>query len=279
MRLIILTSFALIAFAGNSLINRWALLDGSTGPLSFTALRLCSGALLLWLLVAARSGLWWPKFNPISATALFIYAIGFSLAYVSLDVGWGALVLFGGVQLTMFSLAVLSNQEVGLSRIFGAIISFVGLCFLLMPNSAVNINFFSLAFMFLAAIAWGLYTYRGHSSSNPLSDTAQNFFWAAPFSIILYFITQDDLETKGAMLAVVSGTVTSGIGYAVWYAVLPKFRSTTAAILQLLVPLIAAGFGSLFLAEALTWQLAFATAFVFFGTFVALRRPGIKPLK
>lgn len=275
MRSIILTLFALVAFAANSFLNRWALLDADTGPISFSVLRLFSGAVLLWFLVVARSSVWWPAFKPLSAISLFVYATSFSLAYVSLDVGLGALVLFGGVQITLFLLAVMWREEIDSFRILGATISFLGLCFLLMPSSIHNLNFYSLIFMLLAAMGWGLYTFKGHSSSDPLLETAQNFVWATPLALVVYAIMPDALDTKGAILAIVSGAVTSGIGYAVWYAVLPSFKSTTAAILQLSVPLIAAFLGYLFLAEALTWKLGFATGLVILGAIVGLsyRRP------
>ena len=272
MRLTILTLTALVAFAANSFISRWALLDASTGPISFSLLRLCSGAVLLWVLVANRANVWRPVFKPISAIALFVYATSFSVAYVSLDAGLGALVLFGGVQLTMFLLALLWREEIDLFRILGAMISFLGLCLLLLPNGTLDLNFYSLILMLLAAIGWGLYTFIGHSSSDPLLETAQNFVWATPLAVLMYVIMPDELDAKGAILAMFSGAVTSGIGYAVWYAVLPRFQSTTAAILQLSVPLIAALLGYLFLAEVLTWRLGFAAGLVFLGTIVALRQ-------
>ena len=207
-----------------------------------------------------------------AAISLFVYATSFSVAYVSLDAGLGALVLFGGVQLTLFLFALLWREEIDLFRILGAMISFLGLCFLLVPIGTLDLNFYSLILMLLAAIGWGLYTFIGRSSSNPLMETAQNFVWATPMAVLMYIILPDELGVKGAILAIFSGAVTSGIGYAVWYAVLPRFQSTTAAILQLSVPLIAAFLGYLFLAEVLTWRLGFAAGLVFLGTLVALRQ-------
>ena len=268
---ILLTALALIAFAANSLLNRWALLDGITGPTSFAFVRLASGVVFLLLL------LWWQtktvqiKFRPKPAAALALYVIGFSLSYVSLATGIGALILFGGVQMTLFGMALWDRQTISPGRYAGAMISFVGLVYLLWPDGDFDVSLSGAVLMGGAAIGWGVYTWYGRGSQNPIQDTASNFVCATPIALIIYLFLPDSITSTAFALACLSGAMTSGAGYTIWYHVLPHLRATRAAVLQLTVPVIAALMGAVVLAEPLTLKFVISAAMVILGTGLAIR--------
>ena len=270
MRLFILTFLALLAFAANSILNRWALLDGATGPMTFAFVRVLSGAIFLWLIVAVNDHKWLPKFHIFPSVSLSIYIICFSIAYLNLGIGIGAVVLFGAVQFTMFGLAALTSEEITLWRILGAIISFSGVCVLFLPTETFEIKINEMLIMILAAAGWGVYSFLGKNAKEPLLETTQNLIWAIPFVSIFFFISPDGIGVKGLILAILSGAITSGLGYVVWYSILPFLKTSFAAILQLSVPLMAAIAGVLFFSEEMTMELVFATILVIFGTFVSL---------
>ena len=270
MRLFILTFLALLAFAANSILNRWALLDGATGPMTFAFVRVLSGAIFLWLIVAVNDHKWRPKFHIFPSVSLSIYIICFSIAYLNLGIGIGAVVLFGAVQFTMFGLAALTSEEITLWRILGAIISFSGVCVLFFPNETFEIKINEMLIMILAAAGWGVYSFLGKNAKEPLLETTQNLIWAIPFVSIFFFISPDGIGVKGLILAILSGAITSGLGYVVWYSILPFLKTSFAAILQLSVPLMAAIAGVLFFSEEMTMELVFATILVILGTFVSL---------
>tara|TARA_Y100000385_G_scaffold14662_1_gene14964 strand:- start:1545 stop:2369 length:825 start_codon:yes stop_codon:yes gene_type:complete len=270
MRLFILTFLALLAFAANSILNRWALLDGATGPMTFAFVRVLSGAIFLWLIVAVNDHKWRPKFKIFPSISLSIYIICFSIAYLNLGIGIGAVVLFGAVQFTMFGLAALTSEEITLWRILGAIISFSGVCVLFLPTETFEIKINEMLIMILAAAGWGVYSFLGKNAKEPLLETTQNLIWAIPFVSIFFFISPDGIGVKGLILAILSGAITSGLGYVVWYSILPFLKTSFAAILQLFVPLMAAIAGVLFFSEEMTVELVFATILVILGTFVSL---------
>lgn len=272
MRLPMLVIAALIAFAANSLLNRWALLGGDTGPAAFALLRLCSGAVVLAVLVMLQSGQLRLQFRAVPVVALAAYAIGFSFAYITLETGIGALILFGVVQLTLFAIALGQGDQIGRWRWVGTALAFAGLVILLRPGSDAQIDPIGVGLMIIAAVGWGVYTFMGRGTENPLAETAQNFIFAAPLALGIFLIFPDQMSPVGAGLAILSGAITSGVGYAIWYAVLPKLETSTAAILQLSVPVIAALMGIAVLGEAFTWVFLGATSLVILGTVLALRQ-------
>ncbi len=271
MRLVLLTLVALVAFAANSLLNRAALVSEATDPAAFMGLRMLSGAAMLALLVALRAGPAvlvragdWP-----SAIALLVYAVAFSFAYLHLDAGLGALILFGGVQITMFAGALIDGDRPGLFRWLGSVLGLTGLAILFLPAAAAP-PAASAALMLLAAAAWGVYSLRGRRASDPLTTTSGNFLRAAPAAALIWAAAGTGLSLPGAGLAIASGALASGLGYAIWYSVLPALGATLAAIAQLTVPLIALAGGMVFLAERPTPAFWLAAVCVLGGVALAL---------
>lgn len=273
MKLGLTVALVMVAFAANSILNRAALDGTATGPASFAALRLTSGALLLSVLVALSGQT--AALRPTRAVwagvlALGVYMLGFSFAYVSLAAGTGALILFGGVQITMFAGAVLAREDLPLLRIIGALVAFGGLVWLMTPGAAQPEPLGALL-MVAAAIGWGLFSLIGRRSGAPLPTMAASFLWCAPLGILVWALVPDGIDAPGAALAVISGALTSGLGYALWYRVLPQMQASRAAVAQLTVPVIAALGGAALLAEPLTLRFAVATALVLGGVLLALR--------
>ncbi len=266
-RLFLLTTLTMIAFAANSLLNRAALLDGDTGPAAFATLRLISGAICLAVLLAARQGL--PRLlepgRLIGAGSLAVYMLGFSFAYVALDAGVGALILFGMVQLTMFAGSVLKGDRPAPARWIGSALALAGLAWLVWPSTSAAPDPLACLLMVAAGVGWGVYSLAGRGTTDPLQQTGANFICAAPVALLIWIIILDDLTLTGATLAAVSGAVTSGLGYALWYSVLPRLESSVAALAQLTVPVIAVAGGVLFLAEPLTLSVGIASAIILGG--------------
>jgi len=272
MRLTLLTLVTLIAFAANSVLSRMALAEGDMGPASFAAIRLLAGAGMLLLLVALRGDLARLRqaISPLNAGALALYVLGFSFAYVSLDTGVGALILFGGVQITMFAGAVLGGDAVPLRRWLGAGVAFGGLCVLVWPGRGADLPVAGVGLMVAAALGWGVYSLRGRGVADPLAATAASFALAVPVGLAVVMARPDGVSLAGVGLAVLSGAVTSGLGYALWYSVLPALGATRAAVAQLSVPVIAALGGVVFLTEPVSWVFALACALVLGGVGLSL---------
>lgn len=264
-RLMVFTLLAMAAFAGNSLLCRLALQQTAIDPASFTSLRLVSGAAMLWLLVRLRGGAKqggsWP-----AALALFVYAAGFSFAYVSLPTGTGALILFGAVQASMIGYGLWRGERLGRPQLWGMALALLGLLGLLLPGATAPSLGGSLL-MLAAGAAWGLYSLLGQGSAQPLGDTAGNFLRALPLAAMLsgLSLSKASLDGGGSALALASGALTSGLGYALWYAVVPALAATTAATVQLSVPLLAAFGGVVLLAEPLTLRLVLAAVAILGG--------------
>lgn len=270
-RSIVLVVLAMLAFAGNSLLCRMALEQTEIDPASFTAIRLISGAVMLGLVVVLRGGAKVGAGNWVSATALFAYAAGFSFAYVSLSTATGALVLFGAVQITMIGHGLWAGERLRGPQMAGALLAFAGLVGLLLPGlSAPPLH--GAVLMLGAGLAWGVYSLRGKRAGNPTQVNAGNFLRTVPIALVLALLMFKDLSLDGAGVgyAIASGALASGIGYAIWYAALPALKATTAAVVQLGVPLIAAMGGIVFLAEPVTLRLALASAAVLGGIAVVL---------
>jgi drug/metabolite transporter (DMT)-like permease len=271
MRLLLLSTLTMVAFAANSVLNRLALEDGGTGPASFAAVRLVAGAVVLALLVARRGGApVWALPGWGGPAALALYVLGFSFAYVTLGAGVGALILFGGVQVTMFAGAVSGGDQIPPRRWIGAAISFAGLCYLMWPTGETVVTLTGAALMLAAALGWGLYSLIGRGVADPLRATAGNFLYAAPVGIVAWLALPDGMDGAGFALAVISGAVTSGLGYALWYSVLPGLGATRAAVAQLSVPVIAVAGGVLFLGEAVSLRVVLASVLVLGGVALSL---------
>lgn len=253
LRIFNLTALAMIAFAGNSLLCRFALNRTAIDPATFTSVRIFSGALMLWLIVKMRhrkagdAGSW-----P-SAFTLFVYAAGFSFAYVSLTAATGALLLFVAVQGTMITAGIVRGERMRLPQWLGVAIAFAGFVVLLLPGIAAP-PLFSAVLMLGAGVAWGVYSLRGKQSGDATLATAGNFLRAVPMTIILSgaYVFRSRIDGLGVLYAFISGAITSGLGYVIWYAVLPSLRRTTAATVQLSAPVLAALGGILLLHETIT---------------------------
>lgn len=268
MRVFLYTSFALIAFAFNSILCRLALRGEEADAAGFTAVRLVSGAVALIIIsyFFSRGKGSTKRGNWPSAFFLFAYAICFSFAYLGLTAGAGALILFGSVQMTMIAVAIFKGERPPALEWLGLAVAVGGLIYLVFPGLASPpLN--SSLLMAAAGASWGFYTLRGKGSGDPLSDTTGNFVRSVPMIAILAipYFSNIHLSNRGIMLAVLSGAVTSGIGYTVWYAALKFHTSTRAAVLQLSVPVIAAAAGVLLLDETATVRLAIAAALILGG--------------
>lgn len=268
LKTIVLTVLALIAFAANSVLCRLALGNGAIDASSFTIVRLLSGTAVLLMIVAATrkikdsstKGSW------VASVMLFLYAATFSYAYISLDTGTGALILFGSVQITMILLSLLSGTRLHSSEWAGIAIAFSGFVYLVLPGiSTPSATGFLL--MTIAGIAWGIYTLKGRGSTDPLMDTAYNFLRTTPLVLLLALVALSSLNysAEGLFLALLSGGITSGIGYTIWYIALGGLSSTQAAVLQLSVPVIAALGGVIFVSEAITLRLTTSAVLVLGG--------------
>ncbi|MDP2033386.1 MAG: DMT family transporter [Polaromonas sp.] len=275
LRLLACVCLAMLAFAGNSLLCRLALKHTAIDAASFTAIRLLSGACMLWLLVRLRRG------SPgvqgqgdwLSAGALFAYAAGFSFAYISMSAATGALLLFGAVQATMILYGIARGERLHGRQWLGLAVALAGLVALLLPGLATPSLAGALS-MLGAGVAWGVYSLRGkrqppQGAGDPTAVTAGNFMRTVPMALALVLLVWGldrlSLDRSGLVLAVASGALASGIGYAIWYQALPALQATHAATLQLSVPVIAALGGVLFLGEALTLALLLSSCAILGG--------------
>lgn len=271
-RLIALTTLAMIAFAGNSLLCRVALKDTSIDAASFTSIRLVSGALVLWLIVQLHRRNASGQGNWSSALALFAYAAGFSFAYRELSAATGALILFGSVQATMIGHGLWKGERFHGLQLPGLLLAFGGLLGLFLPGLTAPPLLGSLL-MLGAGIAWGVYSLRGRGAGDPTRVTAGNFLRATlvALGLSLLSLTQAAWDWQGAGYAVASGALASGVGYAIWYSVLPALQATQAATVQLSVPVIAAVGGIVFLAEPLSLRLVLASIAILGGIALVIR--------
>jgi len=265
-RIISLTSLAMIAFAGNSLLCRLALKHTSIDPASFTAIRLISGALMLWLVVRMKRGASTGKGNWLSAFALFVYAAGFSFAYVSLPAATGALLLFGAVQATMIGHGIWAGERLRRLQLAGLLLAFAGLIGLLLPGLSAP-PLVGSVLMMGAGAAWGVYSLRGKGAGDPTRVTAGNFLRAVPITVALslFMLDKTSLDSVGFWYAVSSGALASGVGYAIWYTALPALKNTSAASVQLSVPVLAALGGIVFLGEPMSLRLFMASVAILGG--------------
>ncbi len=272
-RVAALTTLALIAFAGNSVLCRLALADGWIDAASFSTVRLVSGAIALLLILHATSrgkrpasyGSW------MSAAMLFTYAVCFSFAYVSLDTGIGALILFGMVQTTMVAGALWAGDRPSVPEWVGWLLAVSGFVYLVSPGLTSPSPFGSVL-MGIAGIGWGIYSLRGRNEPFALAGTTYNFVRSVPLVIVVSAMTLKDvhLSANGILLATMSGAITSGVGYSIWYTVLRSISSMQAAMVQLSVPVLAAAGGILFLAESVSLRLIISGLLILGGIFLAI---------
>ena len=271
MRIIALTVIAMIAFAANSVLARLAFATAGAEPLSYTGIRLAAGAATLAVLLALRrrnvrlGGSW------SGVAALFGYAILFSIAYILLGAGTGALILFASVQIGMLGWAVYRGDRPGLIEWLGFVVAFAGLVYLLSPG-VVAPNPLGALLMLVAGLCWAAYTLIGRASTSPLDDTAGNFMRSSPLAVVMIVAgaLTHGVSLAAVIYAIVSGALASGLGYAVWYTALPSLSRTRAAIVQLTVPAIAGAGGVLFIGEALSPRLVIATIAIIGGVALAV---------
>ena len=267
------TVAALTAFAANSILSRLALEGSAIDAASFTTVRLLSGALTLLVFsslaskstTSVRPGSWW------AASLLFLYAVAFSFAYLSLSAGTGALILFAAVQLTMILAALLAGERPAQLEWLGLVAALAGLVYLVSPGlSAPSAD--GSVLMGLAGISWGLYSLLGRGVQDPVAVTTGNFVRSVPVTLLVSAVAFRSLELSGSgvLLAVVSGALTSGLGYVIWYAALPGLSATRAATVQLSMPVLAAVGGVLFLFETVTFRLLFSAVLILGGIGLSL---------
>jgi drug/metabolite transporter (DMT)-like permease len=273
MRTVTLTFIALVAFAANSILTRLALGQQLIDAASFTSIRLSAGAVVLALLVRMQAGRWTPLAGrgiggPL---ALLGYAAPFSFAYLRLGAAMGALVLFGAVQLTMIGYGLLRGERFTALAWAGLVLACGGLGALAAP-AATRPDPLGFALMTVAGIAWGVYSIVGRTTPDPLAANARSFLWSAPLALAMGALspTVALASSRGVTLALVSGAVTSGLGYAVWYRALPRLSVTQAAVAQLTVPVLAALGAVVVLGEQLSVRLVLAGAAVLGGVGLVL---------
>ncbi len=262
------TLLALIAFAGNSIICRLALKEAAIEPALFTSIRLISGAIVLMLIVVMtrKSKKTKSKGSWFSAAMLFMYAAAFSYAYVSLETGTGALILFGVVQITMIAYSLISGFKMSTIEWVGIVLALCGFLYLMLPGAKAP-SLYGFILMTISGIGWGVYSIKGKTTKNPLQDTAYNFLRTIPFLLLLlYFLFQEsNATTTGILLALFSGIVTSGLGYFIWYAALKGLTTVQASVVQLFVPVLASLGGLILVKEAISLRLIVASLLILGG--------------
>ncbi|MFA0382216.1 DMT family transporter [Vibrio sp. 10N.222.54.A3] len=300
MQTLMVTFITLVAFAANSVLCRWALMDQTIDPLSFSIVRILSGALTLLILLTLSSqskskreltnntsayAKLKSQFQLTSILSLLVYMFGFSFAYLELGAGLGALVLFVAVQFTMIAAHLLSGNRMSLIEWGGCLLSVAGLVYLLMPTESTQVpDLVSIILMSLAGIGWGIYTLAGKKSSNALQSTTANFGFSSlvilvALSLLVFIpnaLTRVSITEQGLIYAVISGSVASGVGYSLWYYVVKKLNTVVASIAQLSVPVIATLGGVLLLSEPVTMQFIVSSTVILLGISLVLVAPKLK---
>jgi drug/metabolite transporter (DMT)-like permease len=278
MKLFLITALTMMAFASNSILNRMALDGGHIDPSSFAAVRIVSGVVALGLMLAIRREKLplWEKSRILGALSLAAYMIGFSLAYDSLDAGLGALILFGVVQVALFIYGAIRGETPTQRELIGASIAFIGLLIALWPSEDSVATLSSTALMVIAGLGWAAYTLAGRGSQNPLASTAANFLFAMPLLLLLLLGQTLNISVTGVALAVLAGAITSGMGYALWYWVLPQIGPSTAAVVQLSVPIIAIVAGAVLQGEVISITVIVAAGFVVGGIGLAATKRSVQ---
>jgi drug/metabolite transporter (DMT)-like permease len=269
-RTFLATLFALLAFAANSILCRMALRTASINPATFTSIRFLAGALTLCLVLLVTSRRLTLRGRWVSALVLNGYALGFSFSYINLTAGSGALLLFGAAQIVMIGAGFLAGERINKVIAAGWLVAIAGIVILTAP-SVSSPPLLASAQMLAAGIFWGWFSLRGRGSKDPIAEIAGIFVWSWPIALLVDLLPFAKVETttRGIVLAAISGSIASGLGYAAWYTALPKLKSITAANLQLAVPAIAALGGALLFSEAITLRLLVSAAMVLGGVALA----------
>jgi drug/metabolite transporter (DMT)-like permease len=264
----------MLAFAANSLLCRVALRDTTIDAASFTAIRLASGAAVLAVIVRSRNGRPMEAGSWAAAACLFGYAAFFSFAYRQLSAATGAILLFGAVQTSMLSWGLATGERLRPLQVAGLLVAVGGLIWMLLPGLSAP-PLLGAAFMIAAGLSWTGYSMLGRGTKDPVKATAGNFLRTVPFAAVLFLAQQAaaSVDRTGALYAVISGAITSGLGYVLWYAALPALTATSAAVIQLSVPAIAALGGVMLLAEPLSSRLAIASLTIIGGIALTILRP------
>ena len=272
MRFAFLIALTMIAFAANSVLNRLALAETSMSAIDFAMYRVAFGALTLFVLLALRKGLNEGRFSWASSLGLIAYMLGFSIAYQSIGAGLGALILFGVVQLTMFGGALALGERPAPAAYLGAALGLCGLGFVLWPAGGVlEFTPVSIIAMVIAGIGWGVFSLAGRGAAAPLATTFRAFLVTLPAVVILALWQGLSVpDPVGLAYAALSGAIMSGLGYAMWYYILPQIQASSAALAQLTVPLIAMGGGVLFLDEAVGWKFVAGSILVLSGVLLPI---------
>ena len=272
MRLFLLTALTMIAFAANSVLPRLAVDGGHIDPSSFAIIRVLAGAVVLSMIMTVRGGTLrlFRRFRIIGALSLAVYMAGFSLAYLTLDAGLGALILFGVVQMSTFAYASATGVRPNTRQITGASLAFFGLMLALWPGPGGQSDAVGAAFMVLAGVGWAAYTISGRTETDPLAATTANFILCLPLVTVALVGLATQTTAIGWGLAILCGGVTSGLGYAIWYSLLPHIPQNFAPVVQLSVPVIALVGGAIILGEPVTLIVAIAAVLVICGIALAL---------
>lgn len=268
----LLTFLTLCCFALNSILCRIALSNGGVEPLQFALIRALSAAVFLIILILIRERKFaFTKTHIPNALALSLYLICFTIAYVNLTTGVGALILFGCVQLTMLARGLQLGEKFNLQKIMGVVLAISGLGYLVWPGVETP-NLFYAFLMAAAGFGWGCYSILGKKSTAPVSETANHFVKASIICLMAVILSQNPLQisSQGLSLALLSGAIASGVGYSLWYHVLPKLRTITASLVQLLVPILAAVGGTALLQEPMTARLGISALLTLAGVALAL---------
>lgn len=272
MKKFLLIAFTLLAFAANSVLCRIALREGHADPATFSVLRLLAGAVVLLLLQLASRGWGGIRWNMVNAGLLTAYVFLFSLAYVHLDTATGALLLFGAVQVCMVLWGTLQGEKTGLRKWSGIAVAIAGIAILLLPGASMP-SALPAVMMIASGLAWGAYSVRGKRVSDPIGATTGNFLLSVPIITTLFLFSTDHaiIDKWGILLALISGGVTSGMAYVLWYIIVRDISSATASTLQLSVPCLAALGGTLFLGEIPSIRMIIAAVLVLAGILIVIK--------
>lgn len=276
LKLFIFIFIALLFLSANSILARVAISTQNIDAFTFTFLRIFSGAILLLIIYFYKNKNLKLNFkkNWLSSFMLFLYAICFSYSFINMYAGIGTLILFAVVQLSMILIALFYKEKLTSNKIFGVLIAFSGLVYLLYPKEDFSISFFHAFLMIIAGISWGVYSVIGKKSTNATYNTTDNFLKASIFTIIfgVLFVDFFKVDLFTFFIAITSGMITSALGYLIWYEVLPKIEIFTASILQLLVPIIAIFLSLIILDEKVSFELIVSTFIILLGIFIALKK-------
>ena len=274
-KFIFLIALSLLFLASNSIFCKLALVNNYIDAYSFTLLRLLFGAITLVLIYFYKTKKIYfsKKINWLSSFMLFSYAICFSYSFINIDAGMGTLLLFTVVQIVMVLFSLFQKEKITVQKFFGVILALFGLAYLLYPKDSFEISLFHAFLMIIAGISWAIYTILGKKSSDSLYNTMDNFVKSLIFIVIFYILFLPEnmfITNKGLLLAFISGSVTSAIGYVLWYEVLPKMQFITAGIIQLFAPIISIVISIIFLNESLTMTLFLSATMIFIGIILTI---------